>query len=131
MSTKMEWLCGKQLESGIQNITSLCTENFTSYIDHVSETGSLKKRLRPKPLIILKKTDKEVWGLKFHDIKTTGRQNWTAPALWKRQLTGKKLCKKKKRGIPKVLTDVEKSKGMLLSTVIISNNVLIKFFRIP
>lgn len=52
---------GKQLESGIQNITSLCTENFISYIDHVSETGPLEKRLRTKPLIIfLKKTEKEV-----------------------------------------------------------------------
>lgn len=92
---------GKQLESGIQNITSLCTENFIS--------GSLEKRLRTKPLIIFKKKkpEKEVWGLKFHDIKTE-RQNWTAPAWWKRQLTGKKIMKENKRGIPKVLTDMEK-----------------------
>lgn len=39
--------------------------------------------------------------------------------------------RKKKRDTQSFNRYGKKSKGMLLSTVIISNNVLIKFFRIP
>lgn len=57
--------------------------------------------------------------------KTTERQSWTAPTWRKRQSWVEKNYERKKRGIHKVFNRYgKKSKGMLLSTVIILNNVL-------
>lgn len=108
VSTKMEGLCGEQLESGLQNITSLCKENFKSYIDHVSETGSLEKRLRPKPLIISKKQKEKSEDLNCMTKKQLKDKIEHLQLNEKEKADWKKIMKGKKEGYVKFLKDMEK-----------------------